>query len=212
MAVEDLEIPLLSPVRQRMIIRHCELERKVGRPQEFPQGVFPEVALLGRSNVGKSSLINTFLGRKNLAKTSSTPGKTKALFFYLINNSFYLVDFPGYGYARVSRDLKKTWGYLIETYLERREQLRGLIHILDVRHPPTADDRQMTAWLLSREYPFLTVATKADKISRGRSLKRIKEIRTALELPDQFPLIPFSSRSGVGAGEVSAFIAQLINK
>ncbi|NLZ28570.1 MAG: YihA family ribosome biogenesis GTP-binding protein [Firmicutes bacterium] len=195
-----------------MNIRHCELERIVGRPQELPRGVFPEVGFLGRSNVGKSSLINVFLGRKNLARTSSTPGKTKALFFYLVNDSFYLVDFPGYGYARVSKGLKKNWGYLIESYLEQREQLKGLVHIIDIRHLPTEDDRQMMIWLLSREYPFLTVATKADKISRGRSLQQIKKIRAALELPREFPLVTYSSRSRVGAETVNSFITQLVSR
>ncbi len=193
-----------------MNIHKAELDRKASRPQEFPKGVFSEVAFLGRSNVGKSSLINLYLGRKNLAKTSSTPGKTKALFFYLVNDSFYLVDLPGYGYARVSKKLRMDWGNLIESYLDNREQLRGLVHIVDIRHSPSSEDKQMAEWLLYHDYPFITVATKADKISRGRYTGRIKEIRGELGLKSENELVVFSATNGEGAREVTAYIDNLI--
>ena len=194
-----------------MSIRKSVLDRKAGKPQDFPKGIMPEVAFLGRSNVGKSSLINVYLGRKNLAKTSSTPGKTRALFFYLVNDAYYLVDLPGYGFARVSKSLREDWGHLIESYLNNRQQLKGLVHIVDIRHSPTADDKQMAEWLKYNDYPFITVATKADKISRGRYPVRKKEIRAELGLESGNELILFSAKSKEGTREVSSYINQLVN-
>ncbi len=193
-----------------MKIRKAQLHLKASKPREFPDENLPEVAFLGRSNVGKSSVINVYLGRKNLAKTSSTPGKTKALFFYLVNDAFYLVDLPGYGYARVSKSMRDDWGELIESYLYDRKQLKGLVHIVDIRHPPTEDDQQMTAWLLYHHYPFITVATKADKIARGRYLDRIHKIKADLSLTDNHDVFSFSAESKEGAKNVEEFIDKLV--
>ncbi len=195
-----------------MQIRKAQLHFKASSPRDFPGGNLPEVAFLGRSNVGKSSVINVYLGRKNLAKTSSTPGKTKALFFYLVNDAFYLVDLPGYGYARVSKSMRDDWGELIEGYLHGREQLKGLIHIVDIRHPPTENDQQMTAWLLYHHYPFITVATKADKIARGRHLDRINKIKADLNLSEDHEIFPYSAENREGAKKVKEFIDNLVLK
>lgn len=189
-----------------MKIKNVLLERKAGKEGDFPVNGFPEVAFLGRSNVGKSSLINSYLGRKNIAKTSATPGKTRALFFYLVNERYYLVDFPGYGYAKVSKSLREIWGNLTESYLHDREPLKGLIHIVDIRHTPTSEDKQMSEWLKFNDYPFITVATKADKISRGKHGKHIKIIRTELELGDEQRIIPFSSKTKDGLKEIGNII------
>ncbi len=189
-----------------MKIHSVVLERKAGSEKDFPVSGLPEVAFLGRSNVGKSSLINSYMGRKNLAKTSATPGKTRALFFYLLNERFYLVDFPGYGYARVSKGLREIWGNLTESYLNAREPLKGMIHIVDIRHSPSAEDKQMAEWLMFNDYPFITVATKADKISRGNYQKHLKIIRTELGLGKEQGLFLFSSKTREGLPEIEKII------
>ncbi len=194
-----------------MKIRKCYLAQKASKPKDFPGEDLPEVAFLGRSNVGKSSLINAYLGRKNLAKTSSTPGKTRALFFYLVNDSFYLVDLPGYGYARVSKAMRNSWGELIETYLFERPQLKGMVHIVDIRHSPTEDDRLMSDWLLNLGFPFITVATKADKIAKGRHLDRVKKMEKELDLPGDYKIYPFSAQNKIGLEEVTEFIDRLVS-
>src|SRR5574341_2518312 len=137
-----------------------------GRPEQFPGGGRPEIAFAGRSNVGKSSLINRLLGRRNLARTSGTPGRTRTINFYEVNERFLFVDLPGYGYAKVSRALKDAWWGLVEGYLSRRVQLRGVIHIVDARHAPTAQDRELQAFLGAAGVPSLVVLTKADKVPR----------------------------------------------
>jgi len=191
-----------------MKIRSCELVISAAGESQFPDDGLPEVALAGRSNVGKSSLINRMLMRRNLARTSAQPGKTQTLNFYRINQALYFVDFPGYGYARVSVARRQEWGRLAERYLRKRKNLKLVLHLVDLRHPPTADDQNMFAWLLHYRIPVCVVATKADKISRGQIPKHVRIVRETLEMPDHVPLVVFSSETGQGRDELWRIIAQ----
>ncbi len=182
-----------------MKITSCRFEISAFRPQDEPKSVEPELVFLGRSNVGKSSLINAMLGTSKLARTSSTPGRTQSVNFYRVNESFRLVDLPGYGYARVPESVRKTWGPMIEGALERRrERIVLAIHVVDARHEPTRLDQVMQAWLKAKKIPNIVTATKADKLSgNGRA-------RAARDLTARFadgPLIPpllVSSQTGMG--------------
>lgn len=176
--------------------------------KQLPLYDLPEVALVGRSNVGKSSLINCLANRKNLAKTSATPGKTRSINFYLVDNSWYLVDLPGYGYARASLQAQKAWARLIEAYLKERRQLRGLVHLIDIRHPPMASDLEMQEWLKFHGIPSRVVATKLDKIPRGKRAQHLAVIRKNLALTEE--AVPFSAVSGEGTDEVLSLIADWI--
>jgi GTP-binding protein len=155
----------------------------------------PEVAFLGRSNVGKSSLINSLLLRKGLARTSNTPGRTQSINYFLINYSFYFVDLPGYGYAKVSKTMRADWGKMAERYLSKPDGLVLCIQLVDSRHPPTALDLQLNDWLFVNEKPSIVVATKADKLSRNQLSKQLKE---SGELLGGRPIIPYSSETGLG--------------
>lgn len=167
---------------------------------QLPKSLLPEIAMVGRSNVGKSSLINRLIGRKGLARISSTPGKTQSINFFLINENWYLVDLPGYGYARVAKTQKASWGPLIEGYLINRPSLRGLIHLVDIRHPPMESDKIMQEWVGSLGISSLVVATKLDKISRGKRMQHLNIINAGLKLTT--PAIPFSSVTGEGLTEL----------
>lgn len=167
-------------------------------PKQYPQDARPEVALVGRSNVGKSSLINQLLNRRSLARTSSRPGKTQTLNFYFINRSFYFVDLPGYGFANVSKKTKSTWGRMIEHYLHERQNLACVIQLVDLRHPPSSDDQMMFNWLKHYTIPTVLVATKADKISRGRWPHHVKTIRRRLGTSANEPVVVFSAQTGEG--------------
>lgn len=171
-------------------------------PKQYPTDGLPEIALAGRSNVGKSSLINALINRKNLARTSSKPGKTQTLNFYKIENRFFFVDLPGYGFARVSKAEREKWGKMIEQYLSKREALRMVIHLIDIRHPPTKDDQMMYEWLQHFQIPTLVVATKADKISKGQWQKHLKMIKETLALSPNTPLLLFSAETKYGRDEV----------
>ncbi len=184
-----------------MEIKKAEFLGFANREKEIPAAEYPEIALAGRSNVGKSSLINVLVQRKNFARTSNTPGKTRGLFFYLINDSFCLVDFPGYGYAKVSYKLKKHWAGFIEKFLVDRETLFMFIHVVDIRHPPSKDDQQMMDWFRHFDYPVLTVATKADKISRGKRDKHLRVISEGLDISTG-EIILFSAQTGEGRKEL----------
>ncbi|CAM4335707.1 ribosome biogenesis GTP-binding protein YihA/YsxC [Paenibacillus macerans] len=175
-------------------------------PNQYPDDALPEIALAGRSNVGKSSLINRMIGRKNLARTSSTPGKTQHLNYYRINDQLYFVDVPGYGYAKVSKSQREAWGKMIEKYLMERETLKLVILIVDLRHPPSKDDELMYDWLKAYELPVCVVATKADKVPKTRWPKHLKIIKEALVLRAGDPVILFSSEEGTGKDELWGLI------
>src|ERR687889_1092052 len=159
----------------------AEFLKSAFKEDDWPRDEKPEIAFLGRSNVGKSSLINSLLNVKGLARTSSTPGRTQALNFFLINRRFHFVDLPGYGYARVPRDVRESWGQLVTGYLAKREPLVLSIQIVDSRHEPTSLDLQLREWLLAEGKPFLTVATKSDKLSQNESHKNLARARKILD-------------------------------
>lgn len=186
----------------KMKIRSSEITMSAVNKKQYPSEGVPEIALAGRSNVGKSSVINGLLNRKNFARTSSTPGKTRTINFYLINNEFYFVDLPGYGYARVSKIEKEKWGSIMERYLEDREELCAILLLVDVRHEPTADDKMMYDWIKYFGYNCVVVATKADKISRGQYQKHISIIRKKLEMPKEEKVIVTSSSKKIGIDEL----------
>ena len=177
--------------------------------EQLPPGELPEIALVGRSNVGKSSLINKLVNRKNLAKSSSTPGKTRTINYYLINQQWYLVDLPGYGFAKVPKTEREKWGRMIENYLRRRSQLRGVIQLLDIRHPPSEGDKLMLQFLRTSDIPVLLIATKADKISRGARSKNLKIIQQGLNL-QELPLF-FSAVDGEGNDELAEAILEILS-
>ncbi|HLS36598.1 MAG TPA: ribosome biogenesis GTP-binding protein YihA/YsxC [Bacillota bacterium] len=168
------------------------------KEEQYPKNRFPEIALAGRSNVGKSSLINRLIQRRDLARTSSKPGKTQTLNFYEINEKFYFVDVPGYGYAKVSKQERNKWGEMMETYFETRGPLKCIILITDLRHKPTEDDKQMYAYMKYLQLPAIIVATKADKVKRNQRKKHIEQMKTELQVIDSDPLIPFSAVTGEG--------------
>jgi GTP-binding protein len=185
-----------------MKIRSAEFVISAVKPEQYPDGDQPEIALAGRSNVGKSSLINRLINRKNLARTSSKPGKTQTLNYYHINGQFYFVDLPGYGFARVPHAVKVQWSKMIESYLSKRENLKLVLHLVDIRHAPSKDDIAMYEWLKHYGLPRVVIATKADKIARGQWLKHMKIIREALHLEPSVPFIPFSAETGQGKDEL----------
>ncbi|WP_147532536.1 ribosome biogenesis GTP-binding protein YihA/YsxC [Bacillus marasmi] len=168
------------------------------RPAQYPEGDLPEFALAGRSNVGKSSFINKMLNRKALARTSSKPGKTQTLNFFLINESFYFVDVPGYGYAKVSKKEREAWGKMIETYITSREPLKAVVLLVDLRHPPTVDDQTMYHFLKHYNIPCIIIATKADKIPKSKWQKHVKITKETLELHEEDHFVMFSSETGEG--------------
>lgn len=178
-----------------MKIKQIELEQVAGFKAQWPKDEMVELAFVGRSNVGKSSFINSFLGRKNLAKTSSKPGKTRTINFYRINNYFRLVDLPGYGYAKVSKVEKDKWDRLINEYLHERENLREVFLLVDIRHEPTTLDKQMYDWIIESGFTGFVIATKYDKISRGQIQKHIKQIKKKLNIVDEGLIFAYSSET-----------------
>lgn len=185
-----------------MNLNNTRYELTAVKPDQYPGSSIPEVAFIGRSNVGKSSIINALLNRKNLARTSATPGKTREINFYNIDDFMYLVDLPGYGYASVSRDKKSSWGQIVDTYLNLRLQLKLLILLVDIRHKPSDDDIVMYDWICQRNVPHLVVATKLDKITKSQVKARLQEIKTMLRIDDDAGLLPFSSETKQGREEL----------
>ena len=171
-------------------------------PSQYPEDQLPEIAMAGRSNVGKSSLINMLINRKNLARTSSTPGKTQTINFYDIDNKFRFVDLPGYGYAKVSKTQKATWGKIMETYLNNRETLLEVIQLVDLRHEPTEQDVQMYQWILECGFNGIVIATKHDKVKGSQLEKQKKLIRKTLGMPDNAPIFTISATDRYGKYEV----------
>ena len=192
-----------------MKIRSSEIEVSAIRKEQYPKEGLPEIALVGRSNVGKSSATNALLNRRNFARTSQTPGKTRTINFYKINNEFYFVDLPGYGYAKVSKSEKDKWGVIMERYLQDREELCAIFLLVDIRHEPTNDDVMMYEWIKHFGYNCVVIATKADKISRGQYQKHISIIRKKLQLEKDEKVIPLSSSKKTGVEDVwNEIIAQ----
>ena len=185
-----------------MIIRSLELETVCGITSTLPENTLPEIAFAGKSNVGKSSLINGLMNRKSFARTSATPGKTQTINFYNINQELYLVDLPGYGYAKVSEQEKKKWGQMIDRYLHQSKQLRAVFLLIDIRHAPSANDKMMYDWILSQGYHPIIIATKLDKLKRSQVQKQIKVVRQGLGLSKDSILIPFSAVTKQGRDEI----------
>ena len=181
-----------------MKIHATEFLASAVSPSQYPRPFLPEVAFAGRSNVGKSSLINTLVHRKDLVKTSATPGKTQALNFFRINQRFLLVDLPGYGYARVPHHVQARWRPMVETYLQQRHTLQAVVHIVDLRHPPTEQDQQLRDWLQQHGMTIITVATKADKIKPGQRPGHVQDVCRTLAMRADEPLLLFSARSREG--------------
>jgi GTP-binding protein len=181
-----------------MNVHNAEIVISAVSPAQYPETELPEIALAGRSNVGKSSFINTLINRKNLARTSGKPGKTQTLNFYLIENALHFVDVPGYGYAKVSKTERAKWGKMIETYLTERKQLKAVVLLIDLRHPPTQDDIQMYQFLKYYELPIIVVGTKADKIPRGKWNKHESIVKKALKFDREDNFILFSSTTKEG--------------
>ena len=185
-----------------MKIRSSEIVVSAIRKEQYPAEGLPEIALVGRSNVGKSSATNALLNRRNFARTSQTPGKTRTINFYKINNEFYFVDLPGYGYAKVSKSEKDKWGVIMERYLQDRQELCAIFLLVDIRHEPTNDDVMMYEWIKHFGYNCVVIATKADKISRGQYQKHISIIRKKLQLEKDEKVIPLSSSKKTGVEDV----------
>ncbi len=181
-----------------MKITKSQLEAVAVKPSQYPSDGLPEVAFAGRSNVGKSSLLNLLTGRKKLAKVSGSPGKTRTINFYLINDAFRIVDLPGYGYAKTAKAVTDDWGKMMETYFQKREGLRRVIQLVDIRHKPTAQDVQMYDYLRYYGLSGLVVATKADKVSRSEMQKNLALIRKTLSLTEEDRIIPVSSLKKTG--------------
>ncbi len=193
-----------------MVIKSVNLETVCGITSPLPQNTRPEIAFAGKSNVGKSSLINGLMNRKSLARTSAQPGKTQTINFYNINDAMYLVDLPGYGYARVSVSEKEKWGQMIERYLHGSKQLKAVFLLIDIRHEPSANDRQMYEWISYQGYDPIIIATKLDKINRSQVQKQLKLIRTGLSVKPGTQIIPFSAQTKQGREEIWQVMDRLV--
>ena len=194
-----------------MIIKDAILETVCGITSKLPENSFPEVALAGKSNVGKSSLINCLICRKALARTSSEPGKTQTINYYKVNNAFYFVDLPGYGYAKVSMEIREKWGKMIENYLHTSKQLKLVILLIDIRHRPGINDKMMYDWIVENGFTPVIVATKSDKLKRSEISKAIKEIKDTLCLTENDILFRFSAQNRDGREELLSYIEEKLN-
>ncbi|WEG73827.1 ribosome biogenesis GTP-binding protein YihA/YsxC [Vagococcus intermedius] len=193
-----------------MKVHNADIVISAVSPKQYPDVEIPEIALAGRSNVGKSSFINTLINRKNLARTSSKPGKTQTLNFYIIEDKFHFVDVPGYGYAKVSKSERAKWGQMIETYLTQREQLRAVICLVDIRHKPSQEDIQMYQFLKYYDIPAIVVATKADKVPKGKWNKHESIVKKALDFDNNDAFILFSSETKKGKEEAWVVIEEFL--
>ena len=195
-----------------MVIKNVSLETVIGVTSKIPDNQLPEIAFSGKSNVGKSSLIHALMNRKSLARTSAQPGKTQTINFYNINDELYFVDLPGYGYAKVSQQEKEKWGKMIEKYLHRSKVLQAVFLLVDIRHEPSANDRQMYEWILANGYHPIVIATKLDKINRSQIAKQVKLVKQGLGVDKDTIVIPFSAETKQGREEIYDLIDQLTGK
>lgn len=195
-----------------MVIKSVQLETVCGITSKLPDNILPEIAFAGKSNVGKSSLINGIMNRKSLARTSSQPGKTQTINFYNVNEVFYLVDLPGYGYAKANQEVKAQWGKMIERYLHSSKQLKAVFLLIDIRHDPSANDKQMYQWMRHYGFDPIIIATKLDKINRSQIQKQLKAIRVGLEAQKDTIIIPYSSLSKQGREEIYDLLYSILSE
>jgi len=195
-----------------MIVNNVELDHVAVRPEQYPDNRMPEIAFAGKSNVGKSSLINTMINRKSLARTSQTPGKTRTINFYNVEDMVYFVDLPGYGFARAPEHEKQKWGKMIEKYLTERSELCSIIMLVDIRHKPGENDVQMYEWLKYYGYDIIIAATKHDKLKRSQVKAHVNEIREAFKIRETDMLIPFSSETKEGREELWGIIKDKVEE
>ncbi len=195
-----------------MVIKHVELETVCGITSALPENTLPEVAFAGKSNVGKSSLINGLMNRKSLARTSAQPGKTQTINFYNINGACYYVDLPGYGYAKVPEAEKRKWGVMIEKYLHKSKQLQVVFLLIDIRHDPSSNDKQMYDWIVYQGFEPVIIATKLDKIKPSQVQKHIQAIRKGLNVKPHTKVFAYSALSKQGRDEIWAFIDEIIEQ
>lgn len=193
-----------------MVIKNVSLETVCGITSKLPVNDKPEVAFAGKSNVGKSSLINVLMNRKSLARTSAQPGKTQTINYYNINDALYFVDLPGYGYAKVSESVKAKWGKMIEDYLHKSKQLKRVFLLIDIRHAPSENDRIMYDWIVKNGYVPVIVATKLDKINRSQVQKQLKLIKETLRVVEGTVLIPFSAQTRQGRDEIYEILDSIL--
>lgn len=193
-----------------MVIKKVNLDIVIGVTSAIPQTELPEVAFAGKSNVGKSSLINALMNRKSYARTSSQPGKTQTINYYNINDAMFLVDLPGYGYANANQQVKAKWGKMVEKYLKVSKQLRQFFLLIDIRHDPSANDKMMYDWIVANGYHPVIIATKLDKLKRSQIPKHVKAVRTGLGLEKDDILIPVSSQTKQGIPELWETIEQYL--
>ncbi len=193
-----------------MVIKNVNLEIVCGVTSKVPDTAYAEVAFAGKSNVGKSSLINALMNRKALARTSAQPGKTQTINFYNINDAMYLVDLPGYGYAKASEEVKAKWGKMIENYLHTSKQLKAVFLLIDIRHDPSANDRMMYEWMVYQGFAPIIIATKLDKIKRSQIQKNVKAIREGLNVQSGTTIIPFSAETKQGRDEIWKLIDSFV--
>ena len=194
-----------------MIVKNVSLETVCGVTSRLPENELPEIAFAGKSNVGKSSLINGLVNRKALARTSAQPGKTQTINFYNLNSAMYLVDLPGYGYAKVAQEIREKWGKLIERYLHGSKQLKAVFLLVDIRHEPSENDKRMYEWIVYNGYDPIIIATKLDKIKRSQIQKQLKILRTGLNVKPGTQILPFSAETKQGRDEIWALIDSLIS-
>ena len=195
-----------------MVMKSVQLETVCGITSKLPDNILPEIAFAGKSNVGKSSLINGIMNRKSLARTSSQPGKTQTINFYNVNEVFYLVDLPGYGYAKANQEVKAQWGKMIERYLHSSKQLKAVFLLIDIRHDPSANDKQMYQWMRHYGFDPIIIATKLDKINRSQIQKQLKAIRVGLEAQKDTIIIPYSSLSKQGREEIYDLLDSILSE
>lgn len=195
-----------------MVIKKVALETVCGITSKLPQNTKIELAFAGKSNVGKSSLINALMNRKSLARTSSQPGKTQTINFYNINDSVYFVDLPGYGYANANQEIKAQWGKMVERYLQKSEMLRVVFLLIDIRHAPSANDQLMYEWIMNNGFHPVIIATKLDKIKRSQIQKQIKAIHEGLDIIEGTPIFPFSATTKQGKEEIWEFIDSMVEQ